>query len=124
MNPDIRLKITKGTKTLVRVAAFVGAITVIAGGYTFYLNNIWKPDVKVLLVDFTKGYAEILFEGKKLILEGDAIVLLDGDWGIKFGTVLEENESIYKSIILTKKGRKNENHWFFLPDSPSCAIPD
>jgi hypothetical protein len=104
MNPDIRLKITKGTKTLVRVAAVVGAITVIAGGYTFYLNNIWKPDVKVLLVDFNKGYAEILFEGKKLILEGDAIVLLDGDWGIKFGTVLEESKVIYKSIILTKKG--------------------
>jgi len=101
---DIKLKITKGTRTLVRIAAGVGAITVIAGGYTFYLNNIWKPDVKVLLVDFTKGYAEILFEGKKLILEGDAIVLLDGDWGIKFGTVLEEKESIYKSIILTKKG--------------------
>jgi hypothetical protein len=104
MNPDIRLKITKGTKTLVRVAAVVGAITVIAGGYTFYLNNIWKPDVKVLLVDFTKGYAEILFEGKKLILEGDVVVLLDGDWGIKFGTVLENNQLIYKSIILTKKG--------------------
>jgi len=101
---DIKLKITKGTRTLVRIAAVVGAITVIAGGYTFYLNNIWKPNVKVLLVDFTKGYAELLFEGKKLILEGDAIVLLDGDWGIKFGTVLENNQLIYKSIILTKKG--------------------
>lgn len=104
MTENFKVKLTKGTRTLVRVAAVVGAITVIAGGYTFYLNNIWKPDVKVLLVDFTKGYAEILFEGKKLILEGDAIVLLDGDWGIKFGTVLEESKVIYKSIILTKKG--------------------
>ena len=104
MTENFKVKFTKGTRTLVRVAAVVGAITVIAGGYTFYLNNIWKPDVKVILVDFTKGYAEFLFEGRKLILEGDAIVLLDGDWGLKFGTVLEEGKVIYKSIILTKKG--------------------
>ena len=86
MTDNVKLRITKGTRTLVRVAAVVGAITVIAGGYTFYLNNIWKPNVEVILVDFTKGYAELRFKGNKIIVEGDATVLLGGDWGIKFGT--------------------------------------
>jgi hypothetical protein len=104
MTDNVKLKITRGTKTLIRIAAVVGAITVIAGGYTFYLNNVWKPNIEIILVDFTKGYAELKYHNRKLILEGDAVVLLAGDWGIKFGTKIENDKVIYKSLILTKKG--------------------
>ena len=104
MSDNLKVRITKGTRTLIRLGAVIGAITVIAGGYTFYLNNLWKPDVAITFVDFNIGYAEFIFNGKKYILEGDAVVLLAGDWGIRFGTKLEEDKLIYKSIILSKKG--------------------
>lgn len=96
-------KISQGTKTLVRVASIIGAITIIAGGYSFYLNNIWKPDVEVTFVDYINGVAYFKFRGRTYMLEGDSTILLDGDWGVRFGTKMEGGKTIYKGIELVKK---------------------
>ena len=60
----VKVKLSKGNATLLKIAAVVGAITVIAGGYNFYLSNFWKPSVIVEFVDFEKGVANLTV-GKK-----------------------------------------------------------
>lgn len=104
MQADTLRSISKTTKTLVRIAGIVGAVTVIGGGYSFYLNNFWKPNVIVTLVNFQTGYAEFTFRGKKVILDGDATYLLDGDWGIRFGTKMLNDKTVYTSLELVKSG--------------------
>lgn len=96
----VRLKLSEGNKTLLKIAAVVGAITVIAGGYNFYLSNFWKPSVEVLSVDFEKGIASLMVGDKKIEIYGDAVFQVGGDWGIKFG----QTNGRYDSLQLTKKG--------------------
>ena len=104
VNPNTLKSISNTTKTLVRIAGVIGAVTVIGGGYAFYLNNFWEPDVVVDKVDFNTGIAELTFQKKKIILEGDATYLLGGDWGVRFGKKIENDKVIYKGLELVKKG--------------------
>jgi len=94
--------LSQTTQKIIQVAALVGAVTVIFGAYSFYINNVWKPKVEVLSVDFIKGIAQVKI-GKDLIdIFGDASfqVANAGDWGIKFGST----NGKYDSLELTKKG--------------------
>jgi len=102
---EYRPYISKATDTIIKLAAVVGAITVIAGGYTFYLNNLWRPVVKVLEVDFTKGTAKVQLENGTVIdIYGDALFMIGGDWGIKFGGKIVDGKFGYDRLELTKKG--------------------
>lgn len=99
----VRLKsgLGKTNQRILQIAAVVGAITVIAGGYSFFLNNIWKPKVSVVSVDFTKGIAKVRVGGSKIIdIYGDAVFSIGGDWGIQLG----KTNNVYDSIDLIKKG--------------------
>lgn len=94
--------LSQTTQKIIQVAAVVGAITVIFGAYTFYINNVWKPKVEVLSVDFIQGIAKVKI-GKDIIdIFGDASFQAanGGDWGIKFGST----NGKYDSLELTKKG--------------------
>lgn len=98
----------KGTETLLKAAAVVAGITAIAGGYSFYLNNFWKPKVEVLSVDFPQGIAKVKIGnvGNKVIdIYGDAAfsVSNNADWAIKFGTSYVDNKPIYDRLELVKK---------------------
>jgi hypothetical protein len=104
MISDLEIKISKTTNLLIQIAAVVGAITVLAGGYTFYLNYVWKPKVEVLEVDFNEATAKLKFGRKTLELEGDALFLLGGDWGVKFGSTSKAGSTIYDRIELIRKG--------------------
>jgi len=104
MIPDLEIKISKTTNALIQAAAIVGAITVLAGGYTFYLNYIWKPKIQIIEVDFANVKAKLKFGSKTLQLEGDSLFLLSGDWGIKFGTTTKNNNTLYDRIELIRKG--------------------
>jgi len=104
MISDLEIKLSKTTNALIQIAAVVGAITVLAGGYTFYLNYIWKPKVEVLEVDFNEATAKLKFGRKTLELEGDALFLLGGDWGIQFGSTNKSGSTIYDRIELIRKG--------------------
>jgi len=94
--------LSKTTNHIIQVAAIVGAITVIFGAYSFYINNIWKPKVEVLSVDFIKGVAQVKIGSHIIDIFGDATFQLSngGDWGIKFGST----NGKYDSLELTKKG--------------------
>ena len=104
MISDLEIKLSKTTNVLLQIAAVVGAITVLAGGYTFYLNYVWKPKIEVLEVDFNEATAKLKFGRKTLELEGDALFLLGGDWGIKFGSTKNDGSLIYDRIELIRKG--------------------
>jgi hypothetical protein len=101
---DFKVHFSKTTNVLIQIAAVVGAITVLAGGYTFYLNYVWKPKVQVIEVDFNNATAKLKFGNKTLELEGDALFLLGGDWGIKFGSTSKSGTTIYDRIELIRKG--------------------
>lgn len=105
LKPDnIKIKLSKTNDFIIKAAAIIGAITIIAGGYTWYLNNIWKPHIEVLSVDFENGIAQ-LKHGKDIIdLDGDAIYLIDADWGVGFGSIVENGQSRYDRLELLKKG--------------------
>jgi hypothetical protein len=104
MISDLEIKISKTTNVFLQIAAIVGAITVLAGGYGFYLNYIWKPKIEVLEVDFNNATAKLKFGNKVLELEGDALFLLSGDWGIKFGSTRKGSSIMYDRIELIRKG--------------------
>ena len=93
------------TSTIFKVAAFVGAITVIAGGYSFFINNIWKPKVVVEKVDFENGVATILLPyNRKIDIFGSSDFSVGGDWAIRFGTTIKNGKVNYERIELVKKG--------------------
>ena len=104
MISDLEVKISKTTNILLQIAAVVGAITVIAGGYSFYLNYVWKPKVEIIDVDFNNAKAKLKFGKNILELEGDSLFLLSGDWGIKFGSTTKNNATAYDRIELIRKG--------------------
>ena len=101
---DLKVQFSKTTNILLQVAGIVGAITIIAGGYTFYLNYLWKPNVTVLDVDFVNGIAHLKFGSKTIEVSGDAAFLLGGDWGIKFGSIYKDGIYYYDRSELVRKG--------------------
>lgn len=91
MNIDSIIQ-SKQTKTIINIASIVGAILVIVGVHTFYINNIWKPKIKVLEVNYGRPYAKVQINGSKIIeLWGNDIVAIRAGWGVKVGS---ENEKI------------------------------
>jgi hypothetical protein len=101
---DLKVQFSKTTNILLQVAGIIGAITIIAGGYTFYLNYVWKPKVTVLDVDFINGIAHLQFGSKIIEVSGDSAFLLGGDWGIKFGSVYKDGILYYDRLLLVRKG--------------------
>jgi hypothetical protein len=100
-------KFTNTTNTIIKIAAIVGAISAIAGGYSFYLNNIWIPNVNVNSVDYDKGISDITYKNvigqtNHVTIYGNATFILDGQWGIRFGTTNTTNGTVYDRLELTK----------------------
>jgi len=101
---NVSVKLSKTNETIIKVAAIVGAITVIAGGYSFYLNNFWRPKIEVVLVDFAKGNAVVKISGILIPIYGDATFSVGGDWGVKLGSNTVDDKIVYDRLELTKKG--------------------
>ena len=104
MTENIKVGFSKTTNTLLKLAGIVGAVTILAGGYSWYLNTLWKPKVEVEFVDFNNGVAKLKYGGKDIDLEGDAVYWLNADWGIRFGSIRKGDSSVYDRIELLKKG--------------------
>jgi len=83
--------INKGEEVLLKVAAISAAIVGIATAWSFYKNNLWHPKIIVQSVDFNKGVAQLLINGKPFVLRGDSSYLIGFDWGIKFGVITSPN---------------------------------
>jgi hypothetical protein len=104
---NVRLKLSRTSDVFLKTAAIIAGITALAGGYAFFLNYVWKPKVEVISADFNTGKATIkvgnLFV-KIIDISGDTIYQLSGDWGVRFGSVLQGGKTAYNRIELVRKG--------------------
>ena len=104
---NVRLKLSRTSDVFLKTAAIIAGITALAGGYAFFLNYVWKPKVEVISADFNTGKATIrvgnLFV-KIIDISGDTIYQLSGDWGVRFGSVLQGSKLVYNRIELVRKG--------------------
>jgi hypothetical protein len=120
---NVKIKISEANKRLIEIGAIAVAITSIAGGYSFYVNNFWKPKVTVLSVDFANGLAKVqvvkMFGITSTIdIYGNANFNVGGDWAIRFGSSsINGGNNIYDRLELTKKDMVIE----YL-ESPGSAI--
>jgi hypothetical protein len=99
----------KEIEIVLKVVAVATIITALGGAYYFFVNNIWKPKVKVLSVDFDNGFATIEMPfGKKVDIYGDSQFLIGGEWGVKFGTINKGGKVSYENIQLLKRNLVEE----------------
>ena len=99
----------KESKFVLKVVAIATVITALAGAYYFFVNNVWKPKVKVLSVDFDNGFATVEMPfGRKVDIYGDSQFLIGGEWGVKFGTVNKGGKVSYENLQLLKHGLVEE----------------
>lgn len=80
-----KFNISQGEEILIKAASIGAAILGLVAVYSFYKNNLWKPDIKVVSVDYPNSVAELEIDGKPFILRGDSSYLISYDWGIRFG---------------------------------------
>lgn len=99
-----RSYVSKTSDVIIKIAAIVGAATVLAGAYTYYLNNIWRPDVEIMDIDFSRAVARVKVGKREIYIYGDATFMVNsfGDWGIRFGS--SKSSNVYDRLELTKKG--------------------
>jgi hypothetical protein len=98
-------KLSDGEKWFLKVAGISAAVVAITNVYAFYRNNIWQPKVEVKSVDFKKGVAELIINGKPITIKGDSSYLIRGVWGVKFGYTFKGNgQRVYDRIEILKNG--------------------
>lgn len=99
-----KVYVSKTSDVIIKIAAFVGAITIIGGAYSYYLNNIWRPDVEIQTIDFQRGVAVVRVGNQVIDVFGDSTFLIKsaGNWGIRFGTSKFNND--YDRLELVKNG--------------------
>ena len=99
----------KTSAFFLKLAAISTAALAVVNVYSFYRNNIWHPKIVVNKVDFDNGVANLTINGKRFVLRGDSLFLIDFDWGIKFGfTYLPSGIRDYDRIEVTKRGMVHE----------------
>jgi Zn finger protein HypA/HybF involved in hydrogenase expression len=100
-----KFDLSKGEEILLKAAAISAAVLGIVNVYNFYINNIWHPKVEVKNVDFQKGIANLLINGKPRTIKGDSSYLINNDWSIQFGSTFQTNNvKKYDRIEILKKG--------------------
>lgn len=104
---DVRLKLSRTSDIFLKTAAIIAGVTALAGGYAFFLNYVWRPKVEVVRADFNTGTATIKIGSlfvKMIDITGDTIYQISGDWGVRFGSVLQGSKLVYNRIELVRKG--------------------
>ncbi len=76
----------KYLKTLNILIVIGGGISVIAAAYTFYRSNLWKPKIEVIKIDYKKGEADVVINGKQKKLYGNSTLAASGTWGVRFNS--------------------------------------
>jgi hypothetical protein len=100
-----KFDLSKGEEILLKIAAISAAVLGIVNVYNFYVNNIWHPKVEVKDVDFNKGIAHLIINGKQRTIKGDSSYLINNDWSIQFGSTFQSNNiKKYDRIEILKKG--------------------
>lgn len=99
-----RQTLSKTTENIIKASSIVGAIIVLASGYTFYKNNLWKPKIKIESLDFENGFAMMIINGQRVKIYGDSTFNVGGDWGVRLGQTYQEGENMYDRVELLKNG--------------------
>lgn len=109
MSINSSISFQKQSEIVLKVVAVATVITAIGGAYYFFVNNVWKPKVTVLSVDFDNGFATVQLPfGRKIDIYGNSEFLVSGEWGIKFGTVNKGGKVSYENLQLLKHGLVDE----------------
>ena len=109
MSINSSISFQKQSEIVLKVVAVATVITAIGGAYYFFVNNVWKPKVTVLSVDFDNGFATVQLPfGRKIDIYGNSEFLVSGEWGIKFGTVNKDGKVSYENLQLLKHGLVDE----------------
>jgi hypothetical protein len=98
-------KVTDKKGILAKIATISVTMIAIVNLVTFYKNNIQKPKVEIIDTDYKKGVANLKINGREFTLRGDSSYLIEGDWGIRFGTTFDKTANTnYNRIELLKRG--------------------
>ena len=100
----IKVKLSKTTDIIIKVAAVIAAITAIGGGYSFFEKYLYKPTIRVVSIDFKNGVAVINWKGNNITIEGDATYSLNGQWGVRFGIKYVNGVAVYDRLDLVREG--------------------
>lgn len=77
-------KVETGIKPLARIAAIFGVLAALGIGYNFIMDNIYKPSVKIVSVDYVKKIATLNMAGVTRTLYAGSILSAGGHWGVRF----------------------------------------
>ena len=109
MNQLPSVSLQKESTLILKVVAVATILTALTGGFYFFVNNVWKPKVEVINVDFANGFASLKLPfGKTIDIYGDSPFLISGDWSVKFGTISKNGKTTYENIQLLKRGLVEE----------------
>jgi hypothetical protein len=97
-------KLSQTTENIIKASSIVGAIIVLASGYTFFKNNLWKPKIIIEEIDFDKGTANLTINGDAVKIYGDSVFNVGADWGVRLGQTYFNGNSSYDRIELLKNG--------------------
>ena len=97
-------KIQKSLQVIAVLLAIIGAASAIAGAVVFYKDNIWRPKVSVISVDFDNSSAVVVINGFQQTIYGNDTVAAGGDWGVKLAGEYIGSTTLYDRIELVKSG--------------------
>ena len=101
---NIKIKLSKTTDAIIKIASVIASITAIGGAYVFYQTYLFRPSIQVVSVDFISGTATITYGKMQILIEGDATYSLNGQWGVKFGTKYLDGKLVYDRLELVRQG--------------------
>jgi hypothetical protein len=100
-----KFNLSQGEEYLLKAASIGAAILGVVAVYSFYKNNLWKPNIIVKKVDFPNSYAELEINRRPFILRGDSSYLISYDWGVRFGySPKPDGRRISDRIEILKRG--------------------
>lgn len=97
--------ISKAEEILLKAASFAAAIMGLIAIHGFYKNNIWKPNIRVVSVDYKNAVAQLDVNGKPMTIRGDSSFLISYDWAVRFGFTPKDNGTRFPDRIeILKRG--------------------
>ncbi len=100
---DLLTSVSSKNSFLSKFATVSLAVIAVVNLINFLQNNVWKPTIEVINVDYPKGVANLKINGRDFVLRGDSTYLIASNWGIKFGTTFDVGGNApYNRIELMK----------------------
>lgn len=86
--------VDKSKKVMNVMISVATTLSVLGGAFFLVYNNLWKPYVTVIDVDWQKGFADIHVNGKAVQLVKNAKVTAGGDWAVRFNASSGDMEKL------------------------------